>query len=143
MSQPDTEQSYDDTKCYMCGRTLPDTSDPRDPAFDGYCDQDCVDGKTGIHTLFKLAELYGFDGEVQNAGKYLEKRLFKDTTCGVCFSVHKDISGVSVSGYVEGLDVECPMHSFPFPFHIDDFKAAVQVCDTEANEIWTEVEAEL
>ncbi len=138
-----SEQPSDDTKCYMCGRKLPETSDPTDPAFDGYCDQDCADGKTGVNTVSQLARLYGFDGDVQDSSKYLKKRLFKDTTCGACFSVHKDLCGVSVSGYVEGLDVECPVHNFTFPFHIDDFRAAVQVCDTEANEIWTEAEAEL
>ena len=135
MSRPDSEQPFDDTVCYSCGRKLPDTSDPRDPAFDGYCDRDCLLGTTGINTVFHLAELYGFDGDIRYAGQYLGKRLFKDTACGVCFSVHKDVG--------EGLDVECPVHSFSFPFHIDDFNAAVRVCDTEANEIWTEAEAEL
>lgn len=117
-----SEQPSDDMKCYTCGRQLPDTSDPRDFAFDGYCDQDCVDGKTGIHTVFKLAELYGFDGDILEACGHIKK------TCGVCFSVHKDIGGVSVSGSAE----ECPEHRLRFPFHADDFYAAINECEAEA-----------
>ncbi len=135
-----SEQPFDDTKCYMCGRTLPETSDPRDPAFDGYCDQDCADGKTGVNTVSQLARLYGFDGDVQDSSKYLKKRLFKDTTCGVCFSVHKDLCGVSVSGYVEGVDSECIEHRLPFPFHIDDFYTAINQCEDEAEEMVSEAE---
>lgn len=130
--KPDVTQPFDDTKCFICGRKLPETSDPTNPTFDGYCDQDCIDGKTGIYTVFKLAQLYGFDGEIQDASKYLEKRLFKDTACGVCFAVHKDVGGVTVSGYVEGVDFKCPEHSLRFPFHEDDFEEAITVCEIEA-----------
>lgn len=140
--KPDSQQLFDDTKCIMCSRKLTETSDPTDTTFDGYCDQDCVNGKTGINSVTQLATIYGFDGEVRDAGKYLKKRLFKETDCGVCFSVHNDMTGVSVSGYVEGVDCECPEHELIFPFHIDDFTAAVKACDDEAEEMLQQWESQ-
>jgi hypothetical protein len=62
--------------------------------------------------------------------------VYKATECGACFSTRED--GVSLAGYVEGWDGECPSHFLPYPFTLQELYETLEVCDQEADEIWKE-----
>ena len=97
-------------------------------------DQEC-------HNLADLVmNTYGEVMGEEAASLFLAKRLFKDTSSGCCF--YRNPVYVSVSGYVEGWDGQCPSHRLDFPFTAAQFWAEVSAGDKEACEIWNEIQAE-
>lgn len=64
------------------------------------------------------------------------RALFKATRCGICYLA--DDHGVTVAGYAEGADAECPGHSLRFPFSKDSFDEACQRADQEGVDLWEE-----
>jgi hypothetical protein len=131
MSSNPQYECPDDTVCHECGRSLPD-----EPVEDSYCDDRCRRGSTGVNSLWDLAK--HLDVWSQDLGEAIlrrvRRRVYKDTDCGASFRTVTD--GVAVSGYVEGFDGAMFEHFLRFPFHIDDFFAALDACDKEAEEIW-------
>lgn len=125
-------QCPDDTICFECGGPLPETPEPDTPGDRGFCDEDCELGKTGVSSLWDLAK--HLDVWARNLDDGIRAHLYKATECGAGFRTVTD--GVAVSGYVEGYDGHMPEHFLRFPFHIQDFFAALDSCDQEADEIW-------
>jgi len=85
-----------------------------------------------IESIYSLAQHLSVSGlaiasptEADNLSKRIARRLFKDTDCGIGF--HADEKGVTVAGYCEGSDVECPAHRIDYPFTEEAFDAAVGV----------------
>lgn len=80
---------------------------------------------------------------LNDLARYLEvpedripKAVFKYTECGCTFS-HDD-DGVTVAGYAEGADAECPPHRLEYPFESADFYAELAIADIEGVEMWNE-----
>jgi len=61
------------------------------------------------------------------------RRIYKDTDCGACFTA--DEAKIVVSGYVEGIEGECPSHELAYPFDSETFEDALAECEREAAEI--------
>ncbi len=82
-----------------------------------------------ICNLDDLAHTIGAGHQTEES---IAKRLFKDTECGITFSAHA--AGVTVAGFAEGSDAECPPHALDYPFSAEEFEAAITEADTEGCE---------
>lgn len=80
-----------------------------------------------------LADLAIHLGAKEPTVESIAHRVYKDTS-GSCFTA--DETKVTVAGYVEGCDGECPRHELAFPFTPDAFDEALKDCDREADELW-------
>jgi hypothetical protein len=85
-----------------------------------------------------LSELADAIGAVHETEESIARRVYKSTACGACFWIVA--GGVGVAGYVEGWDGQCPEHVLDFPFEIEDFDQALQLCDEEADEIFDQIQ---
>ena len=94
--------------------------------------------KKAIFNLLELARHVGVFGDLagteEDLIKHIAHRLYKDTSCGIGFSATKD--EVSVSGYCEGTDAECPNRTLPFPFLPKKFDDMVDAADEDGNDLW-------
>jgi hypothetical protein len=81
-----------------------------------------------INTIAELAEHLGTESD------RVGRRLYKDTSCGIGF--HHDASGVTVSGYCEGTDADCPAHHLAWGFSAEQFDAAVEEADQDGCAMW-------
>ena len=96
-----------------------------------------------IESIYSLAEHLSISGlaiasptEADNLAKRIAKRLFKDTRCGIGF--YADDGGVTVAGYCEGTDADCPAHRLTYPFTAEAFDAACEEADQEGCDLWDE-----
>lgn len=91
-----------------------------------------------IKTLRDLAvEVVGEPGENDDERRRrIAWRLFKDTACGISFYCPPEATYVSVTGYAEGTDGECPPHNLRFPFSKREFWEAVEDADKEGVELF-------
>lgn len=137
----------DDTRCVECGRKLPEENKVDRKIWEfyveaGYCDEDCCNNKTGVHTVFDLISKWsGFidiDDNAEEIKAKITKLAFKHTQSGVCVSFPAP-DQVLVTGFCEGLD-DWPFYGYllVMPFHIDKFKDAIERADAEGVEAWTE-----
>lgn len=86
---------------------------------------------------FNLADLAAHLGASNVDG--IEKRLFKDTICGISFYANRETGEVSVAGYAEGTgDASCVPITFTFPIDLDEFDKAVERADLEGCELFDE-----
>ena len=76
---------------------------------------------------------------------YIEKDLPRELV--IAFNVKVPLSiapskrratGIRVCGYCEGADAELPTYSLDFPFTEEEFEAALQSCDDDADQLWNE-----
>lgn len=70
----------------------------------------------------------------EETAKSIARRLYKDTRCGISFWT--DGATVVVSGYCEGVDVDCQNHELTFPFETEKFWEAVEEADKDGCEMW-------
>ena len=130
------EHECDDTRCFYCTAKLPEEIPDDGPLQDGFCDERCK-AQTGI--IGNLAELATHVGAAYATEASVGRRLYKDTSCGITFGLESSEPGVPdtvcVSGYVEGIDAECPSHGLQFPFWPDAFDDAVEWCEQDAEEL--------
>ena len=82
-----------------------------------------------VFDVFDLAKKMGCEVEL------IAKIIYKNTECGCEFS-HNE-SGVTLAGYAEGFDGDCPAHTLTFPFFIKDFWETLDIADKEGSAIWT------
>lgn len=88
--------------------------------------------KNGIGSLKELLDARGEESEGQ-----LKHHLYKYTTCGIGCSTNKD--GISLSGYCEGTDAECPEHFLPWgAFDMEEFDRVVERADHDGCDLWDE-----
>ena len=66
----------------------------------------------------------------------IAKAIYKATACGCVFSYND--TKVTVSGYAEGADADCPAHILIFPFEEGEFWSAIEKADAEGCEMWHE-----
>ena len=90
-----------------------------------------------IRNIRELATELGvpscFEGDYVKA---VERYIFKYTECGCVFNSLDD--GVTVAGYAEGADAECPDHYLKYPFEAGEFYDALAEADYEGVEMWRE-----
>ena len=94
---------------------------------------------TNIRDLAELvgAARDGSEGEtVEEIGKSIARRLYKDTSCGISF--WSDDKSVVLTGYCEGSDNYIEGHSLPFPFTSEEFWEAVAQADEDGCNTWDE-----
>jgi hypothetical protein len=87
-----------------------------------------------MHQIKNLNDVAAEVSAAHDTPESIAKRLFKDTRCGIGFTGHD--RGISVAGYAEGTDAECPSHELDFPFTSEEFWAAVETADDEGCEMW-------
>lgn len=88
-------------------------------------------GSKKIRTLAQLAD---YLGATHNTKESVARRLYKDTNCGIGF--HADDKGVSVSGYCEGVDGDCPSYRLKWGFTEKEFDAQVEKADKDGCDMW-------
>lgn len=84
-----------------------------------------------IENLVQLAEHVGANEPTKES---IAHRLYKDTECGVCFSL--TVAGVVVAGYCEGFVGDCQNYELNWPFDEDVFDNLVEKVDKEGCELW-------
>jgi len=89
-----------------------------------------------VRAISSLEELAEHVDAADDTEASIARRLFKDTRCGICF--HMPCSDeVSVAGYAEGVDGDCPSHELEFGhFTAQMFDAAVAVADQEGCDLF-------
>lgn len=88
-----------------------------------------------IETLQQLADEIGCE-----TPERIAKAIFKDTECGCVF--YPGDSSITVAGYAEGAQAECPDHVLEFPFTAEQFWRVVAYADAEGVEMWNEWNSE-
>lgn len=96
---------------------------------------------TTINNLRELAEEVCYMVYDDDTDKHLEKRiakaLFKATSCGICFGLTEEGSGISMAGYCEGIDHRpYDDHNLQFPFTMEEFWKAAEMADRDGCELW-------
>jgi len=81
-----------------------------------------------------LEELAKHVGAAHPTSESVAHRLYKDTSCGVCFYV--DDKGVTVSGYCEGDVGDCPPYRLVWGFTPKKFDKAVEDSDKDGCDLW-------
>lgn len=66
----------------------------------------------------------------------IERDMYKNTACGMPISW--DDKGVTLVGYVEGMDADGPSDTLLFPFTMEVFNDTVETLEYEADELWHE-----
>jgi hypothetical protein len=89
-----------------------------------------------IRNLFDLSLHLGCAATVQS----IERRLYKDSSCGISFCIPKDVlcPSVAVSGFVEGTDGGCERYVLTFPFDSGEFDDAVANADDDGCTLFNE-----
>ncbi len=78
-----------------------------------------------------LAEWLGVD-EPQS----IARALYKATRCGIGY--YATDTYVTVSGYCEGVEAECPSYALLYPFPAEEFDRACQSADQDGCDLWNE-----
>lgn len=129
-------------RCLVCGGDVSGRVDyctcPECPEGCDKGDPDCthVDRPERAHTLEDLANHLGASHPTAES---IARRLYKDTRCGIGFEANEE--GVSVAGYAEGVDAECPDHNLAWPFELSEFDRAVAIADDEGCEMFDDAAA--
>lgn len=114
---------------------------PECPECGGIGDPDCYNNGhlDKGNRAFNLTDLAAHLGATHDTEASIARRLYKDTQCGIGFSVDQDQLGVSIAGYAEGSgDAECESYGFRFPIDLDEFDTAVERADREGCELYDE-----
>lgn len=72
--------------------------------------------------------------ELGTTKDHLERYLYENTECGMPISW--DDGGVTLVGYVEGMDCEGPSYTLRFPFTMGGFDDAVAKLEVVASDLW-------
>ena len=70
----------------------------------------------------------------------VKRNTYKYTDCGAW--IEEDKNGITVGSIVEGADYGTTTHVLMYPFMIQEFWDALNEVETEAKEIWEEVNGE-
>jgi len=81
-----------------------------------------------IKNLEDLADMIGCDS------RRIAKTLFKYTDTGLSFS--EDATGIILSGYCEGTDLDCATYHLDYPFTEEEFWEAADQTEEDCRNIW-------
>jgi hypothetical protein len=134
----------DDPPCEICGCDPAECECEECPACGEAGRRACI----AEHSLAPARVVVWSSGDIANtvtglnhpdaeAIGLLRKWAFKHTTCGCSFEA--DEVGITVSGYCEGVDVECPVHELLWgQFTASEYFAALDAADTEGVALWND-----
>lgn len=126
------EDVPDDTTCAECGRKLPDAPEPGTPAWDGYCDERCRRHETGCNSLNQLADHLGICTRTcDDVPGAVTAWVSANTLCGASLD-DRDDGVVLFIGEKQSWPNPGTLPHLTYPFHIDDFHAALRALDAEA-----------
>jgi hypothetical protein len=92
-------------------------------------------------TITTLADLAAETCACEATEPSIAHRLFKDTECGISFTVATVTPSllVGVAGYCEGdLDNDLPWHWLTAPFTSEEWDAAVEAAEKDGEDRWNE-----
>lgn len=90
-----------------------------------------VENDAVICNIEDFASWFGCDNS-----SHLERALFKNTNCGMCYSSTEDY--IELAGYVEGVDCGGPSEKLYYPFTGETACSAIKRLNKEAEIMWRE-----
>ena len=95
-----------------------------------------INGNSVHDVILNLADVaYELGCAFDDEGE-IAKAIYKGTDCGCVFDC--DTKGITVAGYAEGADAECPSHRLDYPFSPHDFWTTLEEADAEGVQMWHE-----
>ena len=134
-------------RCDVCGKWIgagkrdKECSCPECPTCEEVGNLACYEGRGHMpkgNRAFHLRDLAEHIGAWEASEGAIAKRLFKDTRCGISFTVSPEDNSVSVCGYAEGSDAELEPVTLEFPFSLSEFSKAVRDVDEDGCKAWEE-----